>query len=82
MDNLAAHKRGEVSIAIDAAGAWLLYLPPYSPDLNPIEMASAKLSRPSKGGRQINRGFGQRYRRRLGRLHWPTVPELLRRSRL
>jgi len=43
MDNLAAHKRAEVGLAIEAAGAWLLYLPPYSPDLNPIEMAFAKL---------------------------------------
>ena len=43
MDNLAAHKRAEVGIAIDAVGAQLLYLPPYSPDLNPIEMAFAKL---------------------------------------
>ncbi len=43
MDNLAAHKRPEVGNAIHAAGAWLLYLPPYSPDLNPIEMAFAKL---------------------------------------
>jgi transposase len=43
MDNLAAHKRAEVGIAIDAAGARLLYLPPYSPDLNPIELAFAKL---------------------------------------
>jgi transposase len=43
MDNLAAHKRAEVAIAIAAAGARLLYLPPYSPDLNPIEMAFAKL---------------------------------------
>jgi len=43
MDNLAAHKRAEVAIAIEAAGAKLLYLPPYSPDLNPIEMAFAKL---------------------------------------
>nr|QIO98845.1 hypothetical protein HAU86_03050 [Bradyrhizobium symbiodeficiens] len=33
MDNLAAHKRAEVGIATDAAGAQLLYLPPYSPDL-------------------------------------------------
>ena len=33
MDNLAAHKRAEVAIAIEAAGARLLYLPPYSPDL-------------------------------------------------
>jgi transposase len=43
MDNLAAHKRTEIAIAIEAAGARLLYLPPYSPDLNPIEMAFAKL---------------------------------------
>ena len=43
MDNLAAHKRPEVAIAIEAAGAKLLFLPPYSPDLNPIEMAFAKL---------------------------------------
>ena len=37
------HKRAEVGLAIEAAGARLLYLPPYSPDLNPIEMAFAKL---------------------------------------
>ena len=43
MDNLAAHKRAEVATAIEATGARLLYLPPYSPDLNPIEMAFAKL---------------------------------------
>jgi transposase len=43
MDNLAAHKRADVVLAIEAAGARLLYLPPYSPDLNPIEMAFAKL---------------------------------------
>ena len=46
MDNLAAHKRAEVGVAIEAAGARLLYLPPYSPDLNPIEMAFAKLKLP------------------------------------
>ncbi|MEY9676985.1 transposase [Bradyrhizobium elkanii] len=83
MDNLAAHKRAEVGIAIDAAGARLLYLPPYSPDLNPIRNGLRQAqSRPSKGRRQINRGFGQRYRRRFGRLHRPRMPELLRRSRL
>jgi transposase len=43
MDNLAAHNLAEVSITIHAAGAKLLYLPPYSPDLNPIETALAKL---------------------------------------
>ena len=43
MDNLAAHKVAGVSQAIEARGATLLYLPPYSPDLNPIENAFAKL---------------------------------------
>jgi len=43
MDNLPAHKVGGVRQAIEAAGARLLYLPPYSPDFNPIEMAFSKL---------------------------------------
>lgn len=43
MDNLPAHKNDNVRRIIEAAGATLLYLPPYSPDLNPIEMAFAKL---------------------------------------
>jgi transposase len=43
MDNLPAHKNDEVRRIIEAAGAQLRYLPPYSPDLNPIEMAFAKL---------------------------------------
>ena len=42
MDNLSSHKRVGVREAIEAAGATLLYLPPYSPDLNPIENAFAK----------------------------------------
>ena len=43
MDNLAAHKVKGVAEAIDAAGADLWYLPPYSPDLNPIERAWSKV---------------------------------------
>jgi transposase len=43
MDNLPAHKPASVRRSIEAAGADLLYLPPYSPDFNPIEMAFAKL---------------------------------------
>lgn len=43
MDNLSAHKVAGVRELIQAAGAALLYLPPYSPDLNPIEKAWAKL---------------------------------------
>ena len=42
MDNLPAHKPDAVRIAIETTGATLRYLPPYSPDLNPIEMASSK----------------------------------------
>jgi transposase len=43
MDNLASHKVAGVREAIEARGASLIYLPPYSPDLNPIEQAFAKL---------------------------------------
>ena len=43
MDNLPAHKGETVRALIEARGARLLLLPPYSPDLNPIEMAFAKL---------------------------------------
>lgn len=43
MDNLGSHKGPAVRSAIEAVGASLLYLPPYSPDLNPIEQAFAKL---------------------------------------
>lgn len=43
MDNLSSHKVTGVRERIEAAGAQLLYLPPYSPDLNPIEKAWAKL---------------------------------------
>lgn len=43
LDNLSSHKRPAVRQAIRAAGARLLFLPPYSPDLNPIEQAFAKL---------------------------------------
>ena len=43
IDNLSAHKVAGVRAAIEARGAILLYLPPYSPDLNPIELAFAKL---------------------------------------
>ena len=43
LDNLAAHKIAGVRAAIEAVGATLRHLPPYSPDLNPIELAFAKL---------------------------------------
>jgi transposase len=43
LDNLAVHKQPEVRAAIEALGAQLRFLPPYSPDFNPIELAFAKL---------------------------------------
>lgn len=43
MDNLGSHKGPKVRAMIEAAGAELLYPPPYSPDFNPIEMAFSKL---------------------------------------
>ena len=43
MDNLSAHKGGRVREIVEAAACELLYLPPYSPDLNPIEQAFSKV---------------------------------------
>ena len=43
MDNLSSHKGPRTKTLIEAAGARLLFLPPYSPDFNPIENAFAKL---------------------------------------
>lgn len=43
MDNLGSHKSGAVRKAIRSAGARIFFLPPYSPDLNPIEQVFAKL---------------------------------------
>ena len=43
LDNLAVHKQADVHAAIEAVGATLRFLPPYSPDFNPIEQAFAKL---------------------------------------
>jgi transposase len=43
LDNLAVHKQPEVRAAIEGTGAQIRFLPPYSPDFNPIEMAFAKL---------------------------------------
>ena len=42
-DNLSAHKRQQARIWIEAAGAEVRFLPPYSPDFNPIELAFSKL---------------------------------------
>ena len=66
LDNLAAHKVAGVHEAIRATGASLLYLPPYSPDLNPIEQAFAKL-------KALLRKAAARTREAL----WTTIGRLL-----
>jgi transposase len=43
LDNLSAHKSEDARTAVEAVGARLLFLPPYSPDFNPIELAFAKV---------------------------------------
>jgi transposase len=52
MDNLSSHKRAEVRALIEEAGCRLVYLPPYSPDFNPIELAFAKLKALLRKARQ------------------------------
>jgi transposase len=66
LDNLAAHKVAGVEEAIRAVGASLLYMPPYSPDLNPIEQLFSKL-------KALLRKAGARTKEAL----WATIGELL-----
>ena len=44
LDNLSSHKSPDAAEILRSVGAWFLFLPPYSPDLNPIEMAFSKLA--------------------------------------
>jgi transposase len=60
MDNLSSHKRPAIRKAIRSAGAKLLFLPPYSPDLNPIEQVFAKLT-PSTGSTAMPARSGTRF---------------------
>ena len=53
MDNLSSHKRASVREKIEAVGAALRFLPPYSPDFNPIEKARSRGSKPCSA-RQAN----------------------------
>ena len=64
MDNLSSHKDPAIRQAIRAAGAKLFYLPPYSPDLNPIEQAFAKLKtllrkQNARSHQQVEEAIGQ-----------------------
>jgi len=49
LDNLSVHKSARAAEALRACGAWFLFLPQYSPDLNPIEMAFSKLKAHLRG---------------------------------
>jgi transposase len=49
LDNLATHRNKEATAALKAHGCWFLFLPPYSPDLNPIELAFSKLKAHLRG---------------------------------
>jgi transposase len=66
MDNLSSHKRARIRELIEAATATLLFLPPYSPDLNPIEMIFAKI-------KQLLRSLACRTREAL----WTTMQSVL-----
>ena len=68
MDNLSSHKGARVRELIEARGATRLLLPPYSPDLNPIELAFAKL-------KQLMRSAGHRTMAAL----WTDVQRMLER---
>jgi len=68
MDNLGSHKGAGVRAAIEGAGARLLFLPPYSPDFNPIENAFAKL-------KALLRGAAERSVDAL----WQRIGELIER---
>lgn len=64
MDNLRVHHVAEVRALVEAAGCRVVYLPPYSPDLNPIEMAWSKL-------KTYLRGRAERTTERVRRaVHW------------
>lgn len=60
MDNLSSHKRARTRELIEGAGAELSFLPPYSPDLNPIEMVFSKI-------KQLLRSLGCRTKDALWR---------------
>ena len=75
MDNLATHKVAGVAEAVAARGARVLYLPPYSPDLNPIEMTFSKVKtelrkREIRDIRKLEDAFGES-------LDWVTPTDAL-----
>ena len=77
LDNLASHKSAKAEAILKQRGAWFLFLPPYSPDLNPIEMAFAKLKAHLRRiGAQNHRRPLESHRRHLRPLLRARVLEL------
>jgi len=66
LDNLSSHRRASTQTLIESAGAQLLFLPPYSPDLNPIELVFSKI-------KQLLRSVACRTREAL----WQTMQSVL-----
>ena len=83
LDNLQAHKVAGVREAIEAVGARVLYLPPYSPEFNPIEQIFAKLKHLLRNRNRPHRArpLGC-YPRGLHPLHPRGMPQLHHRRRL
>lgn len=80
MDNLSSHKGPRVRSMIETAGAELLYLPPYSPDFNPIEKRLRKAQGHAPQGRRTNRrGPMGRNRSDHRYIHTSRMRQLLRR---
>ena len=83
IDNLSAHKCDEVRAIIEAANATLRYLPPYSPDLNPIELSFAKLKANLRKAKEALHSRSLRPDRSRPR-HLPRqrIPQLLQEIRI
>jgi transposase len=83
MDNLGSHKGAAVRATIEAAGAELRFLPPYSPNFNPMENALRQTEGASPKGRRTDqpRPLGRRCRRARC-IHPQRMPKLLHRCRL
>jgi len=79
MDNLSSHKGSGVRERIESAGAMALYLPPYSPDLNPIEMAFSKLKQLMRSaGHRTMTGLWEDVQRMLDRITSADAASFLR----
>ena len=96
-DNLSSHKSPRVQALLRAQGNWMLFLPPYSPDLNPIEMVFSKLKTMRRENDPLDRflillipqgrrpnlsGPLEARRRGLRTVPRPPMPKLLPRRRI